>query len=482
MKNLSICRSRFSISIVVTLLLLLTAACDDSTGNIGSSVTPTSDSLSIHTATYYARSRSVKVDSILAKTSTTYFGRFIDPETNTLFEADFMTQVNCFEGGTVFPDAGKILGDTAERVELRLFFSSFFGDSLNAMKLEVYPLSEVIGEGEHYYTNIDPTCYYDAEAAPIATKVFSAIDCTLKDSILNDENHYDNVCVTLPRQIGTDIIRTYREHPEYFASATPFLEHVCKGFYIRCTQGNGTVLYLDQVNLNISFTLAENDSVYTSQFVGSQEVLQVNRFLVEGTEPLVADASCSRLKTPAGIFTEVELPVEEITAADDTINQAKIVFTAYNNTFEGAAYPFATPSTLLMVRESKLTEFFENNELADNVTSFYTSFNKSYNQYEFNNIARLIAVMNSERKQWMNAYADSYPAATAEEASAAYAAEHPDWNKVLLVPVATLTDSNNSIFAFRHDMKLGSVCLQGGDPEQGGMLIPVKIITSAFRD
>ena len=482
MKHFSIRHSHLSFSIIAACLLLLTAACDDTTGSIGSSVTPTGDSLSIRTATFYARSRSLKVDSILAKTNTTYFGRFIDPETNSLFEADFMTQVNCFEGGTVFPDADKVLGDTAERVELRLFFTSFFGDSLNAMKLEVYPLSEVIGEGEHYYTNVDPTRFYDAGSAPIATKVFSAIDCALKDSILKDENHYNNVCVPLPRQIGTDIIHAYREHPEYFASATPFLENVCRGFYIRCTQGNGTVLYLDQVNLNISFTLAENDSVYTSQFVGSQEVLQVNHFLVEGTETLAADASCSRIKTPAGIFTEVELPVEEITASDDTINQAKIVFTAYNSTFEGAAYPLSTPSTLLMVRASKLTAFFENNELADDVTSFYTTFNKAYNQYEFNNIARLIATMNSERKQWMNAYADTHAAATVDEASAAYAAEYPDWNKVVLVPVTTLVDSNKSIFAFRHDMKLGSVRLQGGDPAQGGTLIPVKIITSAFKD
>ena len=149
MKHFSIRHSHLSFSIIAACLLLLTAACDDTTGSIGSSVTPTGDSLSIRTATFYARSRSLKVDSILAKTNTTYFGRFIDPETNSLFEADFMTQVNCFEGGTVFPDADKVLGDTAERVELRLFFTSFFGDSLNAMKLEAYPLSEVIGEGEH---------------------------------------------------------------------------------------------------------------------------------------------------------------------------------------------------------------------------------------------------------------------------------------------------------------------------------------------
>jgi hypothetical protein len=97
--------------------------------------------------------------------------------------------------------------------------------------------------------------------------------------------------------------------------------------------------------------------------------------------------------------------------------------------------------------------FFEKNKLTDNISSFYTTYNGTYNRYEYSNIARLIAYCESKR--------DESP---------------ENWNKVVLIPVTTITDSNSSIVNFRHDFSLNSVRLVGGKDK-----IKIRVITSSFN-
>lgn len=436
----------------VYILTLLTCliACDDNTGSLGGSVIPNDDVITIEDSTYWATSRSIIVDSVLGKTNKVYLGRFTDPETKSIFEADFIAQFNCEEGGNVFPD--NIVGDSAVKVELRLFFTNYFGDPTNTMTAEVYELERTLQEGERYYTNLDPTQFYDINSKPLATKVYTATDYTLEDSELNDSEHYANVNIPLPTEIGTRMIRQYRENKDFFANATNFIENVCKGYYIKATKGDGTILYIDQASLNIHFMDAsKKDSVFVTQFAGTEEVLQANRFNTEELKPLIEDNSCTYLKTPAGIFTEVTLPIDEIIANNDSINAAKIIFECYNNTAD-TEYKFGTPQTLLMIHKDEMHTFFEKNKLTDNTSSFYAMYNSTYGRYEYNNIARLITYCSEKRE------------------------ESENWNKVVLIPVATITDSNSYIVNFRHDFSLNSVRLVGGKDK-----IKVRVITSSFN-
>ena len=143
-------------------------ACDDNTGSLGSSVVPDHDAITIDTATYWATSKSIAVDSVLGRTDKVYLGRFTDPQTGSVLEADFIAQFNCEEGGLIFPD--NIAGDTAVRVEIRLFFTSYFGDPTSPMKAEVYELENTLLEGEKYYSNLDPNRFYDATKAPLESR------------------------------------------------------------------------------------------------------------------------------------------------------------------------------------------------------------------------------------------------------------------------------------------------------------------------
>lgn len=463
------------------LLLLLVAACDDSTGTLGNSVTPDTDIIEIDTATYYASTRSFRADSLLAKAANVWFGRYTDPETSSVYEANFITQFNCVEGKEVFPPADSIKGNSASRCELRLYYTTYFGDSLNAMQLEVYDLDNTLVEGKSYYSNLNISDYVSPDAKPIATKAWSVKDYGIEDlDILDDEEHYHNVCIPLSTERGTQIIRAYREHPEYFANATNFIENVCKGFYVKCTQGDGSVLCLSQISLNICFDMVSNDSTYITQFSGSQEVLQVNHFDVDGVDELIADESCTWLKTPAGVFTEVTLPVDEILSGEqDTINSVKITFTKYNNKVP-TNFTIETPPTLLMLRKDLMYSFFENNQTPDDQESFYTTFNSTYNQYEFSNIARLIVSCRNERDEWTSNWLAAHPSNSQQEALRAFHASHPDWDKVLLIPITTTTSTSGTsttIVTVRHEFGSTSARLKGGADTP----IEVKIITSRFR-
>ena len=433
---------------ILTLLACLTS-CDDNTGTLGGSVIPDSDVITIDTASYWATSRSIAVDSVLGKTNKVYLGRFTDPQTKSVLEADFIAQFNCEEGGNVFPDI--IPGDSAIKVELRLFFTNYFGDPTNTMTAEVYELQETLQEGKKYYTNLDPSQFIKGE--PLETKVYTLTDYTLEDSKLNDSEHYSNVNIPLPREIGTEIIRKFRSNPEFFANATNFIENVCNGYYVKASQGDGTILYIDQATLNIHFQDSDSDSTFVTQFAGTGEVLQANRFNTkkETLQPLVEDNSCTYLKTPAGIFTEVELPIDDILANNDSINAAKIIFNCYYDDDE-TDYKFGTPQTLLMVHKDEMYSFFEKNKLTDDISSFYTTYNSTYNRYEYSNIAELITYCDSKRE------------------------ESADWNKVVLIPVTTITDSNSYIVNFRHDFSLNSVRLVGGKDK-----IKIRVITSRFN-
>ena len=248
-----------------------------------------------------------------------------------------------------------------------------------------------------------------------------------------------------------------------------FIKDVFKGVYVKCTQGDGTVLKIYRARLDIGFkryiesSTGERDSIQalSAPFYSGKEVLQVNNFDNDDLAPLANEQEHTYLKTPAGLYTEVTLPILDI-VGPDTINSAKITFTRYNET---AGHTRTPHSTLLMVRKCDMYKFFLKNKLADSKTSFITGFTSSTNEYTFSNIASLIKACHREYQEGV-------------ENNSNWEAENPDWNKVVLIPVSTTEDSNNSIVKIMHDISISSVRLRGGTEYE----IPIEVITSKFND
>ena len=141
--------------------LLLLAACDDTTDSIGISLTDNSDQLAVSSSIFKAFSRSVAVDSVVSKSSSGYLGRIKDPETDAYVTGDFMTQFNFIEGSSIIEEDSVVGRDEkgraiADSCDIRLYYNSYYGDSLALMKLTLYELDHPMLENETYYSDYNP--------------------------------------------------------------------------------------------------------------------------------------------------------------------------------------------------------------------------------------------------------------------------------------------------------------------------------------
>ena len=457
--------------------MLTFTQCDDNTGSIGGSLVPENDIITAETKTFYATSNTIMAnDSILANTSDVYLGMYTDEESGTVFSSSFVTQFGCTEDFE-FPMEG-VVDDSASYTKLRLYFNEYYGDSLNAMRCEVYELDNTLQEGVPYYTNFDPEELYDVEKKPLAAKTFNVIDYNVHDTILNSDNYARHIEIALPNSIGNRFISKFYEKDaegniigkKYFANSEVFINDIFKGIYVKCVQGDGTILKIYRARIDVGFkrliksSSGAMDSIQalSAPFYSGKEVLQTNKFDNNDLKPLLDEKEYTYIKTPAGLFTEVKLPICELVENCDTINSAKMVFTRYNE--EGGSMNSAH-GTLLMVRKADMYKFFLKNKLNDGETSYLTSFVNSNNEYVFSNIANLFKHCYREYTEGVQKDSD-------------WETKNPDWDKVVLIPVTTTEDSNGSVVKILHDISISSMRLRGGTEYE----IPIEVVTSKFKE
>lgn len=508
-------------TIGVLLLAALTfVACDDNTGSLGMSMIPDSDKLHAHTTTFEVSTQSLPVDSVFAKTSTGYVGQYTDNEFGT-YTAGFLTELNCTDNlllpdpyeeymdGDTLRGRGFMAGDSVCAVQLVLYYTTWFGDSLNPCRISAYELNQKLDKNR--YTSIDPEKYYDA-ANLLERKAYTAYDMSVPDSIRNatdvngNSTYYPSIVFPMKKSIGDRILQLNREYRDgknnYFANADNFINNVFKGVYIKHDYGDGTILYVDQVALRMQFRFhytdslgvalkkkvsddegkAGDDSLYYSMqtvFASTKEVIQANQFHnTDKIKEKAAEKQWTYIKSPAGIFTQATMPYDSIyeVLSQDTLNAVKLTFTNYNIE-DDRKFKMDAPSNVLLVRKQEMKEFFETNKIYDNVTSFTTAHNSSgTNQYTFANIARLVTTCINEKKAAREQAGDSWNEDKWME-------EHPDWDKVVLIPVSITYDNSNStnptVTGIQHDLEPGYARLQGG-PE--GPKLTLEVTYTRFQD
>lgn len=472
---------KFMIGMAVTAMAFL--SCDDTTDNLGNSLTSSADRFEILTDTFMVSTRSLVADSVLSRNQYCYLGKIKDPETGTYVTSSYTTQFALLESldGTPFlPDKDSIVsvenGDIiADSCRLQIYFYSSVGDTLNSMRLTAHEMAKPIEEGQLYYSNFDPVASgllrNDGRGIK-KNKVYTTLDLNLSDSaraLIHNKTNMESVMIPLNdryvdtdgkeyKNYGTYLMHKFYENPEYFKNSYNFIHNVCPGFYIQSTDGLGVMSEVYLTELVFHYRYLSEDSVIngTALLSGTEEVIQTTHIDTDKSRlrQLADDNTCTHLKSPAGIFTEVTLPVDQIkyNHENDTISGARIVFSCLNSTEDDA---FGEPTQVLMLPKDSLYSFFENKNIPDNTTAFLGTYNSNYNTYTFNNVSNLITRM--------------YDAKRAGNASA-------DWNKAVLVPVSISSSSSSSssstITNVSNDMSLRSARLVGGsaNPHE-----PIKI-------
>ncbi|NDV60125.1 DUF4270 domain-containing protein [Bacteroides sp. 519] len=468
-------------------VLLATAifiGCDDNTGNMGLEMLPGDDMLEVKSKKYPIQTQSLLFDSVYAKTTTGYLGKFSDPDPDGFgyYEASFMAQFNCTEDFK-FPEVydGKaetgvwMAGDSIVDVFFvyQYGMKRYFGDSINACRMSIYELTENLDK--KFYTSVDPTEFYDETKPPLARKAYTAVDQSQSLTYRRDTLKWTNsIGIDMPKEFGTRIYRLNRDHPEYFKDANSFIENVFKGIYTKCDYGDGTILYIDRVALGISFMRYATDSelkivqktdgtdslwVGTTYFTSTKEVIQSNKVVnSDQLKTKAEDPTCTYIKSPAGLYTQATLPIQDIydELHKDTLNSVKLSFTGYVQESQvDNIYAMQAPQTILLLREKDMYTFFESNSLTDGQTSFLITY--SENQYAFTNITNLIEYCFAEKEALMNGEGKNWTAEEWEKWE-----KETKWNSVVLVPVITNYDSNKNLMSIQNDMKPGYVKLKGG--------------------
>lgn len=470
---------------VAALMVLGFTACDDTTDTLGDSLTHTADKFELITDTFGISTRSIVADSVLASSVYPYLGHVKDGETNSYVTSSFYSQMGVLRTmyyGAPKEDSLRCEKDEwgnyiADKCYLGVYFNSYTGDTLNTMKMTLHELVKPLEEGNKYYSNFDieKEGYLRNDGNEIKqAKSYTYQGLVTTDSMrpviidLNKDQVYVDKSGNKYKNFGTYILTKVYKNPELFSSSYNFIHNVCPGFYFKQTGGIGNMGEIAFINMAVAFKAIRGDTLSAAELVfpGTEEVMQstfINNDAERITE-IANDETCTYVKSPSGIFTEVELPIEDIKRGheNDTISSAKIVIPRYNYTTDETI--FKAPSYIMMVPKDSIYSFFESKKVPDSKTSYLASFNSSANTYTFNNISDMVNMLWTNRQ---NGKADE------------------DWNKVVLIPVSVTTNSSTTssstnITNVTNEMGLKSTRLVRGDGTKNSKL-KISVIYNRFR-
>ena len=536
---------------LIALLAITFWGCDDNTAGLGLGMFPGSDqNINGKLSTFDVTTESVHTGEVYAMTNVGYVGKFTD-ETFGTYQAGFLAELNCPAGmtfpgvydGTALNSKGKAtntmvdeegLGDDVKgiyntdnendpnrklignihTIELYLWYSSYFGDSLTACRLSVYKLSDNLNTEHAYYTNINPEEYYDhadPDNSLLGTKAYTAVDLSVKDSIRKLSTYVPSVHVSFrdkaAKEIGKEIIKRANELGVNFDNKE--FRKIFKGIYVKSDYGDGTVLYIDQAQMNVVYkcyavdtitgiklkkkVLEEGDKEYKDStyygyriFATTREVIQANQLENDkaAIQNCINNPEWTYLKSPAGIFTQLTLPVSQIAEKlqGDTLNAVKLGIPIYNETSD-KKFGMSTPRNVLLIRKKYKDSFFKGNQLSDGKTSSLFNPTTSFTQYTFNNITQMIndCLADGEReaaqKKFNNGEKITLQITNSEGITEPKEVgdiieweKYSDWNKFILIPVLVTTDTSSSnsyygssnVISIQHDLKPGYARLKGG--------------------
>lgn len=487
---------KFRLFTAIAITAMAIVSCSEETAGIGKSLTDEDDKLQVSTGIFEAHSKSLVIDSIYAQNFDCFFGQIKDPETGTYVKTEFMTQFNLLEG-VKFPskelmvvEDGQVIADSCE---IWLFFDKerCYGDSLVPLKMRLQELIEPMDDNLVYYSDYDPEeAGYIREGGIDKKQMFSIVNHTYSDEARSSKGYGDIIRITLNdpyiapdgqsyNNYGSYLLQTYYDHPEYYKNSYTFVHKVCPGFNFKIEDGLGVMANINDISLRLYYHYKKSNDAFTNTmmaFAATPEILQTCHVTndKEGLKELAADNSCTYLKTPSGIFTEVELPVVKIMEGhhNDSLLSVNMTFQRMNSELFENEYLLKAPSMVLMIQKDSLFSFFEKEKTYDYRSSFVSSLNK--NTYSFTNMGNIVTLM--FRDMFVGSLLDPD-----------WEKKHPDWNKVVLVPVTTILSAAQktntagaataTVNGICNNLALTSTKLVGGNTP-----IKVNVIYAKFND
>lgn len=430
------------LNLTIAIFAIVFIACDDNLDTIGSNIQPDGDDIAVYTDTVIITAKTVSLeDSVYARTAFGVLGEYVDPIFGTV-KSDYLSELYCPENLSFRDKTTSI-----DSVHLSVIFESFVGDSISPIGVSAYRVTKSLEK--NYFTNIKPTDYCDLKES-LGQGLFS-----IRNSMLPDEGGLREFKLEVDNSVGQELYDEWERTDGKVFTNSDELRKFFKGIYVTTTFGSGSLININTTALQVyySYTGRNLDNTADSTRIAmlrlpvTSEVIQMNRVQNSIPSNLFENGDTrTYLKSPAGVCTELTIPLKKIMEIAETKGEGKnnklnsATFKLKGYTEEEEKTNISQSPHLLFINKDSIKTFFTNPNkiaLSDNKTSFimirdgYYTTASTTNTYNFsysnttsvsNNIATLI-----------NHYADYYKDKT----------DIPDL-KYLVIPISVAGQSVSS--------------------------------------
>lgn len=355
-------------------LSALTTGCNNAS-TIGGDLTGDEISIIVDSS-FTVTGSSVRTPAVLSRTVTQLLG-IVDVEGYGYIRSDFVTQ---FMPTNAIDTTGITVDDIdAIKLFMNVSRNNFTGDSLALMGLEVYPLTRQLSVP--IYSNFDPEGYYDPSDC-IASAIYNLAKNSETDSL--KRLNYHTLEIGLPIEMGRRFFTEYVERPATYASPSAFANFF-PGLYVRNSYGSGRITRVGNTVMKIFYhqnTVNDkgNDTTYYktgTYFAVTPEIISNNDITLDIDPAVTAlvDGGEAIMLAPAGLDVEMRFPGREVIAAFNkgvdgalgVVNRLTMKLPVENVAND---YGIGAPTDVLLILRKDRDDFFLNNKLPDNVTSF----------------------------------------------------------------------------------------------------------------
>lgn len=386
-----------SASLVALAASLAVPSCTDD-DNVGSSISRGEVSIVVD-STFTVTGRSVRAERIDSRSGDLLIGHL---------SADGYGELEAAFTGRLMPASELTIPDSITEQDitgmaLRFSFdkTGFTGDTLAPQQLSVYTLTKQLPD--NIDNTFNPEGYYNP-AVPLGSASYTA--STLGVNAKSSSRGY--VTVPLGADFARRVVHQYRTDPSVFQWPETFAQYF-PGIYVKSTFGRGLVLnfvnsefltfwqYKAQTTKIIDGQAVKVDTLMcdtTSLFAISPEVLSVNLLRLKPAQSVLDRIAQGKhiIQSPAGYNLEIDFPAQHILDKylSDNFNLGVINTLTYTLPVTTPAndYNITASPYLLMIKSSKLEEFFANNQVPeeDDTDAFWAKYDGDKGEYVFNNL------------------------------------------------------------------------------------------------
>jgi hypothetical protein len=344
-------------------------ACDDSFPDLGSSIRPIGDQISLSTDTFHLVSENYFSDPISQSRnpSQLIIGHFYDERYGST-SAEIFAQFNCPVGFIFPPNA------TPDSVILRLNFNNVYGDTLSPMNVSVYEMNKAsFSYSGSYFSTLDPSDY----ASPLQKLGDRIIKARVKTT-----NATDFIRIKLD---GDNFPNRFFNDAKY-SSITDFITFF-KGLYIKTEFGSSTMLLVKNIDMlyYYHYFSPQGDTInHYKTFSSSDDVRRVNRIIHHDTASIrqtwSAHDSLNYVAAPSKIYTRVRIPLQKINnsmksklgdAKQLMINSAVLKVELKNGIVNNTLLTPPRIARMLLIKESEINSFFSKRLMPSDTLAIY---------------------------------------------------------------------------------------------------------------